>query len=94
VRLKAILDHEDARLPFRTDRTGKTIGGGSNPVYRGRLTHKGQAHDGLHDPIVDRETWDEVQRLLAEHATRATRSRVKTQTRFSPASCSMTAATG
>jgi site-specific DNA recombinase len=81
VRLKAILDHEDARLPFRTDRTGKTIGGGlisrghlykilSNPIYLGRLTHKGQAHDGLHDPVVDQETWDRVQLLLAEHAQR------------------------
>jgi site-specific DNA recombinase len=81
VRLKAILDHEDARLPFRIDGTGKTIGGGlisrghlykilSNPIYLGRLTHKGQAHDGLHDPIVDQETWDRVQLLLAEHAQR------------------------
>src|ERR1700692_2399810 len=81
VRLKAILDHEDARLPFRTDGTGKTIGGGlisrghlykilSNPIYLGRLTHKGQAHEGLHDLIVDQETWDRVQRLLAEHAQR------------------------
>ena len=82
VRLKAALDQEDARSPLRTDGTGKTIGGGlisrghlykilSNPIYLGRLTHKGQAHDGLHDPIVDQETWDEVQRLLAEHAQRA-----------------------
>jgi hypothetical protein len=81
VRLKAILDHEDARLPLRTDGTGKTIGGGlisrghfykilSNPIYLGRLTHKGQAHEGLHDPIVDQETWDRVQLLLAEHAQR------------------------
>src|ERR1700688_3870531 len=82
VRAKAILDHEDARLPFRTDGTGKTIGGGlisrghlykilSNPIYLGRLTHKGPVHDGLHDPIVDQETWDRVQLLLAEHAQRA-----------------------
>ncbi|HZZ23661.1 MAG TPA: recombinase family protein, partial [Roseiarcus sp.] len=81
VRLKAILDCEDARLPLRTDGTGKTIGGGlisrghlykilSNPIYLGRLTHKGQAHDGLHDPIVDQETWDRVQLLLEEHAQR------------------------
>jgi site-specific DNA recombinase len=81
VRLQAILDHEDARLPLRTDGTGKTIGGGlisrghlykilSNPIYLGRLTHKGQVHDGLHDPIVDQETWDRVQLLLAEHAQR------------------------
>jgi hypothetical protein len=69
VRLKVILDQEDARSPLRTDGTGKTIGGGlisrghlykilSNPIYLGRLTHKGQVHDGLHDPIVDQETWD------------------------------------
>ena len=42
----------------------------SNPIYLGRLTHKGQAHDGLHDRIVDQETWDRVQLLLAEHAQR------------------------
>ena len=68
-------------MPLRTDGTGKTIGGGlisrghlykilSNPIYLGRLTHKGQVHDGLHDPIVDQETWDRVQLLLAEHAQR------------------------
>jgi site-specific DNA recombinase len=83
VRLKAILDLEDARLPFRSDGTGKTVGGGlisrghlykilSNPIYLGRLTHKGQVHDGLHDPIVDQETWDRAQLLLAEHAQRTT----------------------
>jgi site-specific DNA recombinase len=81
VRLKALLDQEDARLPLRTDGTGKTIGGGlisrghlykilSNPFYLGQLTHKGQAHDGIHDPIVDQETWDPVQQLLGEHAQR------------------------
>jgi site-specific DNA recombinase len=81
VRLKAILDREDARSPLRTDGTGKTIGGGlisrghlykilSNPIYLGRLTHKGQVRDGLHDPIVDQETWDRVRLLLVEHAQR------------------------
>src|ERR1700678_4309930 len=79
-KLKQHLEQEDARLPLRTDGTGKTIGGGlisrghlykilSSPIYLGRLTHKGQAHAGLHDPIVDQETWDRVQLLLAEHAT-------------------------
>src|ERR1700691_1923429 len=86
VRLKAILDQEDIRLPMRSDGTSKTVGGGlisrghlykilSNPIYLGRLTHKGQVHDGLHDPIADQKTWDEVQRLLTEHATRRTGSR-------------------
>ena len=79
VQLKAILDQEDVRLPTRMDGTGKTIGGGlisrvhlykilSNPIYVGRLTHKGRVHDGLDDPIVDNETWGQVQSLLAEHA--------------------------
>jgi hypothetical protein len=47
----------------------------SNPIYLGRLTHKGQVHQGLRDPIVDHETWDRVQRLLAEHAQRRAGSR-------------------
>src|SRR5208337_4347233 len=79
VQLKAILDQEDVRLPTRTDGTGKTIGGVlisrgqlykilSNPIYVGRLTHKGRMREGLHAPIVDQETWDRVQSLLAEHA--------------------------
>jgi len=81
VRLKAILDQQDIRLPIRTDGSGKATGGGlinrghlykilSNPIYIGRLTHKGQVHEGLHDPIVDRGTWDRVQALLAENAKR------------------------
>ena len=53
VRLKEVLDEENVRLPLRTDGTGKTTGGGlisrghlykmlSNPIYLGRLTHRGQ----------------------------------------------------
>src|SRR5271167_2015783 len=79
VRLKAALDQDNVRLPLRTDGRGKTTGGGlisrghlykilSNPIYVGRLIHKAQVHEGLHDPIVDQETWDRVQSLLAEHA--------------------------
>jgi site-specific DNA recombinase len=78
VRLKAALDQENVRLPTRTDGRGKTSGGGlisrghlykilSNPIYVGRLTHKDQVHEGLHAPIVDHESWNRVQRRLAEH---------------------------
>ena len=60
VRLNAILNQENIRLPIRTDGRGKMTGGGlisrghlykilSNPIYVGRLTHKGQVHEGLHD---------------------------------------------
>jgi site-specific DNA recombinase len=85
VRLKTVLDAENARLPIRIVGTGKTTGGGlisrghiywilSNPIYVGRLRHKGQIHDGLHSAIIDLETWDRVQRRLAE----------QTQTRAGP----------
>lgn len=56
--------------------TGRKIGGGpltrgqlykllSNPVYLGEIHHKGQIHDGKHEAIVDRATWDGVQAMLA-----------------------------
>jgi site-specific DNA recombinase len=78
VRLKAALDQENVRVPVRTDGKGKATGGGlisrghlykilSNPIYVGRLTHKDQVHEGLHAPIVDHESWSQVQRQLAEH---------------------------
>ena len=79
VPLKGALDRENARLPVRTDGTGKRAGGGlisrghlykilSNPIYVGRLAHKGQVYEGQHPAIIDRETWDEVQAHLASHA--------------------------
>ena len=85
VRLKTVLDAEKVRLPIRIVGTGKTTGGGlisrghiywilSNPIYVGRLRYKGQIHDGLHSAIIDLETWDRVQRRLAE----------QTQTRVGP----------
>ena len=42
----------------------------SNPIYVGRLRHKGQTHVGLHPAIVDQETWERVQRQLAEQTQR------------------------
>jgi site-specific DNA recombinase len=85
VRLKTVLDAENVRLPIRIVGTGRATGGGlisrghiywilSNPIYVGRLRHKGQIHDGLHSAIIDLETRDRVQRRLAE----------QTQTRAGP----------
>ena len=59
VRLKTALDAENLRSPVRTSGTGRRTGGVSisrghlywilsNPIYVGRLPHKGQIHDGLH----------------------------------------------
>ena len=76
VRLKTALDAENVRSPVRTSRTGRKTGGApisrghlywilSNPIYVGRLRHKGQIHDGLHPAIVDVEIWERVQQRLA-----------------------------
>ena len=63
VRLKQQLDAEGFRLPVRIDGAGRPTGGGpvsrghiykilSNPIYVGRIAHKGQIHEGQHKPIV------------------------------------------
>lgn len=39
-----------------------------NPIYRGKIVHKGAVYDGEHEPIVDEQIWDKVQAKLAELA--------------------------
>src|SRR5438132_1478849 len=36
----------------------------SNPIYLGRIAHKGQLYDGRHDALIDQQTWDAVQARL------------------------------
>lgn len=37
----------------------------SNPIYIGRIMHKGESHPGQHAPIIDQMLWDQVQAQLA-----------------------------
>ena len=78
VRLKQQLDAESFRIPIRIDGAGRSTGGGllsrghiykilSNPIYVGRIAHKGQVHEGQHPPIVTQDLWDEVQQSLRDH---------------------------
>ena len=88
VRLKQQLDAEDLRIPIRIDGGGRSTGGGlfsrghvyrllANPIYVGRITHKGQVHQGQHPSIVMQDLWDEVQQSLRDHlgAVRTKRTR-------------------
>jgi site-specific DNA recombinase len=88
VRLKQRLDAEGFRIPIRIDGAGRSTGGGlfsrghvykvlSNPIYVGRIAHKGQIYDGHHPPIVTLDMWDEVQQSLSDHlgAARTKRTR-------------------
>ncbi len=36
----------------------------TNPIYRGKIRHRGQLHNGRHPSIIDAETWDAVQARL------------------------------
>ena len=87
-RLKQQLDAEGFRIPVRIDGAGRSTGGGmfsrghvykllSNPIYIGRIAHKGQVHEGQHPPIVTLDLWDEVQQRLGDHlgVTRTKRTR-------------------
>ncbi|EDQ34936.1 Site-specific recombinase, DNA invertase (Pin)-like protein [Hoeflea phototrophica DFL-43] len=42
----------------------------TNPVYAGRIRHKGIIHEGQHPPIVDQNVWNKVQEHLQEGAAR------------------------
>ena len=45
-----------------------------NPIYRGKIVHKGKVYDGEHEPIVDEDLWERVQMYLAEKAPPRKRS--------------------
>ena len=40
----------------------------SNPIYIGRIAHKGHSYEGQHPAIIDSEIWDAVQKRLAAQA--------------------------
>ncbi len=66
----------------RRERTGGQVSGGqpfdrghihhilSNPIYAGRIRHKGQIYDGQHPAIIDPEVWERVQMELDGGAAR------------------------
>jgi len=48
----------------------------SNPIYIGHVPHKGERYEGQHPAIVDLETWEAVQKRLADQAPARTRQGV------------------
>ncbi|HQZ12003.1 MAG TPA: recombinase family protein [Devosia sp.] len=85
----ALLDRlvsEDIRTTKRAiGSKGRTIGGKlftrghvykllTNPIYIGRISHKGAVHPGQHEAIIDLTTWAAVQQKLADN-TQGARTR-------------------
>ncbi|MDP4576031.1 recombinase family protein [Qipengyuania sp. G39] len=73
--LAAQLSEQGIHVPKRVTGTGRKLGGKpftrgqiykilSNPIYIGKICHKGEIYDGQHGAIVDREIWDRVQAQL------------------------------
>ena len=73
--LKAELERKGMRSKVRHQRNGRVTGGGpfsrghlycllANPIYIGKLPHKGKLHDGKHAAIMELDLWEKVQALL------------------------------
>lgn len=79
--LKHDLDRREIVSKIRVSKNGTRSGGRSlsrgalyellaNPIYIGEIRHKKVRHPGQHKPIVDRETWEKVQRRLRDQTAR------------------------
>lgn len=75
--VKAAADRAELKTKCREAENGNISGGIamsrgyiykllSNPVYVGRIAHKGEVYDGQHAAIIDQATWDQVQAKLHE----------------------------
>jgi site-specific DNA recombinase len=78
-RLKEAADRLGLTTKQRPQSSGQTTGGRpftrghlyqmlSNPIYVGKIAHKGASYPGQHDAIIDRERFEAVQRNLAGNA--------------------------
>lgn len=80
-RLEAECQRLGLRTKLRTLLDGRQCGGTafsrghlyliiSNPIYVGRIPHRGQSYEGEHEAIIDAEMWDKVRVQLATNARR------------------------
>ena len=46
-----------------------------NPYYKGEIHYRGVTYPGLHEPLVDPQTWQQVQDLLSAHNLAGTHQR-------------------
>ena len=79
--LRNDLDQRGIVSKIRISKSGNRTGGKafsrgalyellSNPVYIGEIRHRKERHPGQHEPIMDRELWERVQRQLHDGAAK------------------------
>ena len=56
----------------------------TNPIYAGRIRHKGVVHEGQHPAIIDPESWDQVQIKLQNGAARTRTASGRSQDKGRP----------
>ncbi len=72
--LKEDLDSRGVRSKARRNKAGCLLSRGllykilSNPIYIGKIRHKGISYPGQHQAILDRGLWEQVQRHMASNA--------------------------
>jgi len=77
-KLKAYLDGKKIRSKVRTRSNGPNYGGApysrgalhqilNNPIYLGRIVHRGKSYVGQHKPIITQKLWDEVACRLTDN---------------------------
>jgi site-specific DNA recombinase len=80
--LKQVADRSGFKTKVRTCEDGMQTGGCSfsrgrlyhllrNPIYIGKIRHKDEVYEGLHDAIITMEIWDRVQKKLSAGARRS-----------------------
>ena len=76
--LSSWLEGKGIMTPRRVTQSGKAFGGAQfsrgqlyailrNPVYVGKIAHKGTVHAGKHPPLIDEDNWRAVQDQLTSH---------------------------
>ena len=79
--VKSETDRLGLTTKIHTSQSGRAYGGShlsrghiykllGNPLYAGRIAHKGETYDGQHAPIIDHGTWEAVKVKLAANAIR------------------------
>lgn len=77
-KLLTYADGKNYRTRVLVFKSGRTRGGGrfnrggiyhllSNPLYIGKIKHHDQIFDGLHDPIIGHDLWEQVQSTLSNN---------------------------
>jgi DNA invertase Pin-like site-specific DNA recombinase len=67
-RTKSYVDKKDRRTGNKRFSRGHVHRVLSNPLYAGRISHKGESYDGQHPAIIGSPDWERVQDLLKERS--------------------------